>query len=208
MTHIDWNIAFDLLQSLSIIIASSVAINGINSWRREVRWKSQYELAEEVLSLFYEVQETISIIRSPLIFEKEGRTRKKIENENPKDTEILDRANIVLERFEKNKEPFYKLRALKYRFITVFGKETESPFKDLIKLMNEIITASKILGRIHWKDQGRRKFTEEQFEIHLKEMKKYEDVIWESQNEDNIKAKLDEIISEVEQICSGVLKKK
>lgn len=52
MCEIDWNLFFDVIKSLSIIIASIVAIYGINSWRREAKWKRKYELAEEVLSLF------------------------------------------------------------------------------------------------------------------------------------------------------------
>ncbi|WP_228235727.1 hypothetical protein [Allomuricauda sp. M10] len=208
MKNIDWNIAFEILKSLSIIIASSVAIYGINSWRREVKWKRKYELAEEVLSLFYEVQETISIIRSPLGYVNEGSSRKRMENEKPEDTEILDRAYTVIERFEKNKEPFFKLRAMKYRFITVFGRESESPFNEIVKLTNKIMTVSNFLGRRYWRDQGRRKFTDEQFQKHLDKMEEYEAVIWEGYEDDKIKSQLDNIVLQIEKICNTVLKKK
>ncbi len=41
-----------VIRDASIVIASITAIYGINSWRREHRWKKQSELAEEVLTLF------------------------------------------------------------------------------------------------------------------------------------------------------------
>jgi hypothetical protein len=207
-TNIDWNLVFDILKSVSIIIASGVAIYGINSWRREAKWKRKYELAEEALSLFYEVQEAISIIRSPFGYVNEGNTRKRTENEKPEDSEILDKAYTVVERFEKNKEPFHKLRAIKYRFITVFGKESEKPFNDIIKLTNKIITASNFLGRRYWKDQGRRKFTDEQLEKHLEKMDEYETIIWEDDEDDKIKTQLDGIINNIEKVCNSVLNKK
>jgi len=210
MCEIDWNLLFDVIKSLSIIVASGVAIYGINSWRREAKWKRKYELAEETLSLFYEVQDAISIIRSPFGHTGEGKTRKRNENERKEDSEILDQAYVVIERFENNKEPFYKLRALKYRFITLFGKDSEQYFNDIVKLTNRIMTVSGFLGRRYWKDQGRRKFTDEQFEKHLKNMEEYEAIIWEDygENGDEIKEKLEQIISGIEKICNSVLRKK
>ncbi len=210
MCKIDWNLLLDIIKSISIIIASIVAVYGIDSWRRETKWKRKYELAEEALSLFYEIQDAISIIRSPLGYVGEGKSRKRDKNEREEDSEILDRAYVVIERFENNKEPFFKLRALKYRFITIFGKESECFFNDVVILTNRIISVSGLLGKRYWKDQGKRQFTEEQFEKHLKRMEEYEGVIWEnnSENEDEIKIKLEQIIEGIEKVCNTVLRKK
>lgn len=209
-TSIDWNLIFDLLKSISIIIASGVAIYGINSWRRETKWKRKYELAEETLSLFYEVQDAVSIIRNPMAYEGEGRTRKRSDNESPEDSEILDRAYTVIERFEKNSEPFHKLKAIKYRFITVFGKESEKPFNEIIKITNKIMLVSRFLGNRYWKEQGRKNFSEEQFKNHINQMHEYESIIWERyhSDKDEIKDKLDDTVNEIESICNKVLKKK
>ena len=209
-TEIDWSLIFDIFKSISIIIASCVAIYGINSWRRETKWKRKYELAEETLSLFYEVQDAFSVIRSPFGNINEGKTRKREKNEKEEDSIILDQAYTVIERFEKNKEPFFKLRSMKYRFITLFGKESEQYFNDVIKLTNKIMTVSGFLGRRYWQDQGRRKFTEVQYEKHLNKMFEYERIIWEDygEDEDEIKKELNRIISEVEKICNKVLNKK
>lgn len=209
MNYIDWKLVFDVLKSISIIIASLVAIYGINSWRREIRWKSKYHLAEEALSLFYEVQDKIFIIRNPAGNSNEGRTRKKGENENPDDSEVLDSAYVVIERFENNKESFYKMKAIKYRFCAVFGKDCEKPFHDITKLTNKVLLASRLLGTNYWKNQGKKNFTDDQFKKHLKEMYKYEAIIWERHDEDDeLKKELLRIINEIENICDSVLKKK
>lgn len=208
-TNIDLKLVFDILKSISIIIASGVAIYGINSWRREIKWKRKYELAEETLSLFYEVQDAISIIRSPFVSVSEGKTRKRQERETKEDSEILDRAYVVVERFEKNKESFFKLRAIKYRFITLFGKESEKPFNEIVKLTNKIMTVSGFLGR-YWKDHSRRNFSDEQLEKYHPKMDEYEAIIWESYSEENdtIKEKLEQIISDIEAVCNTVLQKR
>ncbi|MEL7124132.1 MAG: hypothetical protein AAFO07_32150, partial [Bacteroidota bacterium] len=185
---------------------SAVAIYGINSWRREAKWKRKYELAEEALALFYEVQDAISTIRSPLGHTSEGKTRKRRENESERDSEILDRAYVVRERFEKNKDPFFKLKALKYRFVALFGKGAEVYFNDIIKLTNKIIAVSDILGR-YWKDEGKRKYTAEQQQRNIKQTEDYESIIWENwgNSEDEIKKELERIIEGIEKVCNAVL---
>jgi hypothetical protein len=207
----DLNTIIEILKSVSIIIASFVAIYGINSWRREAKWKRKYKIAEEVLSLFYEIEEAISIIRSPFGYTDEGKTRKRGKNENPDNTELLDRAYTVIERFEKNGKPFHKLRALKFRFISLFGKDSAKPFNDVIKLTNRIIGASNRLGQWYWPRQGREKFSDSEFHKHLKEMHEYEAIIWEdftSDGKDDIKEKMKSIIEDAESICNKVLRKK
>lgn len=53
----DW---IDLIQGASVIIASCVAIFGINAWRKEFVDKRRIELAEEVLALFYQAKDIIA----------------------------------------------------------------------------------------------------------------------------------------------------
>jgi hypothetical protein len=67
---------FDILESVSIIIAAIVAIKGIDSWRRELRGSKEVELSEQVLALFYECRDNIRFIRNPFSHSDEGSTRK------------------------------------------------------------------------------------------------------------------------------------
>lgn len=74
---------FDILKSLSIIVASFAALKGINEWRRELKSKKQMELAEEVLVLFYQCKDHIKMIRNPFSYKGEGSTRKSSSGETP-----------------------------------------------------------------------------------------------------------------------------
>jgi len=201
---------FDIIQALSVIIASIIAYYGISSWRKETMWKRKYELAEEVLSCFYEVSENFDTIRNPAGYVGEGKTRKRNENESPEESKILDSAYVVIERFEKVKAPFIKLKSLKYRFMVLFGKESEKPFNKIIKLTNKLFLASHRLGYKYWKDQVRQKFTDEKFDYHLKKMHEQEAIFWADfgEKEDVFKNDVDEVISEIENICQKIIEKK
>lgn len=198
---------FNLIQCICVLIASVTAIFGITSWRREAKWKRKYELAEEVLSLFYECREKIEIIRSPAGYVGEGNTRKRNENELPEESEILDQAYVFFERYEKEKESFIKLYTIKFRFIAVFGKEADVPFDEIKKIINQILFAANRLGYRYWKDQGRRKFTEAQFEKHLEQMEKHEAIVWSSYDDDEFSQKVDESIEKIEAYCLSIMKK-
>lgn len=207
--NVDYQLITSVIQNLAVITASVTAILGIRSWRRETKWKRKYELAEEVRTLFYDAQERIHVIRNPISHPTEGKTRKRDPKETEEESKILDDGFIVHERFDREREPFVKLKTLKFRFMVVFGKSSSEPFDELARLMNDILFATNRLGTRYWQDQGRRKFTPEQEEKHLNEMHECESIIWTNHSgEDKVRDRMDQIITKVENICSEVIRAK
>jgi hypothetical protein len=199
----------DISQALCVMIASAVAIYGISSWRREAKWKRKYELAEEVLSCFYDISERFDIIRNPVGHVGEGKTRKRNTNELPEESEILDSAYVAIERYENEKAPFIRLRPLKYRFMVLYGKEAGEPFDEIVLLTNKLFIACQSLGHKYWKDQGRRNFTEEQFQEHLRNMNKQESILWSNYGEiDDFKERVNNAITKIEVLCKNIIEKR
>lgn len=133
---------FDGTRTLAIVVVSIVGIYGINSWRRETRWKRKYELAEEVLALVYEAKECIEMIRQDFSWGYEGQTRKKGEHETPEETGIRNTAYVTVERSNRVNETFNKLQSLKFRFATVFNQPNTSLFDELIKTRNTLVSSA------------------------------------------------------------------
>jgi hypothetical protein len=199
----------DILESISLIIAAWTVIIGVNAWRHEFIGKRRIELAEEVLALFYEARDVISYIRSPFGFVGEGGSRKSSESESPEEKQFYDRAYVVVERYNKNKELFNKIYSMRYRFMAQFGKEASVPFDDLRKIVNDIFISSQMLAD-YWKDQGRRTWkTEAEFKKHLEEKREYEAVFWEmSADRDPITPRVSAVISNIEDRCNAIIGKK
>jgi len=192
-----------ILESTSVIIASVIAsvtvIFGVNAWRREYIGKKKLELAEEVLALFYEAQDTISYIRNPFSFVGEGSTRNVAPNESTEEKQINNNANVVFERYEKRKDLFNKLYSMRYRYMAQFGKDSAKPFEDLRKIVNDIFISARMLPHF-WLDQGRRQWKNDQeFQEHLKEMHRCEAIFWEKSSEkDPIIPRVNLVISDIE----------
>jgi hypothetical protein len=116
---------------------------------------------------------------------------------------------VVFERYQKKEELFNKLQSIRYRFMARFGKDTEKPFTELSKIINEIFISARMLGSHYWKRQGRVKMEGDEFKKHLEGMHKHEAVFWfMGDEEDKIGPRVDSIIEQVESITKDVLEEK
>lgn len=191
----------EIIKSLGIIIATGVAIWGINSWRREAKWKRKYELAEEVLAGFYEAHQTIKLVRSPFGFGNEGASRPRQDNETIEVSQIYDQAYVSRERFERNKKSLEKLQALKFRFIALYGKKYEQHFDTFITTVNTIFWASDQIARVRLGQYGDDKnFIRET-------LKESREILYSRPKEDKIETELLEAIKSIETKCSEIIGK-
>lgn len=174
-----------IAQAVAVVAACWAIISGVGAWKREFIGKRKIELAEETLAVFFEIKDAISFIRSPWSSSTEGSTRKRSEHETEAETQLLDRGYIVFERYESKKEVFVRFNTLKYKFMAIFGTETESIFKDTNQMLNSIFSSANMLSTHYWQRQGRVKMEEDEFQKHLDEMHKHEGIFWDRYNDDD-----------------------
>jgi hypothetical protein len=191
----------EIVNTIAIIIASVVAIYGINAWRKEFQGKRKIELAEEILSLFYEARDAISAIRSPFGFQGEGSTRKPQEGETPQEKQARDNAYVVYERLDKRKEVFNKLHSKRYQFMARFGKEEAKPFEELRHMVIEIKCAADQLAEI-WCEVP---YDEEDKKTLKEQRKEQEKIFWYYGSSDPIVPRVEKIISDIEAICKPII---
>lgn len=139
----------DVLASISVIIAAITFAAGVYAWKREYVGKRRIELAQSVLAMFYEADEAIMAIRNESGYEDEGNTRKRCEEETPRESKILDQDYVVFERYQARVKLFAEIRSNKYQFMAVFGKECGEPFDELNKAVTKILLAGRALARFH-----------------------------------------------------------
>lgn len=189
----------EVVETVSIVVASLVAILGINAWRREHVGTRRVELAEDTLALFYEANDVIRHIRHPASFGEETAHITRKDDEDQKSFEARRNASIVFVRYDKNKELFNKIYAARYRFMAQFGKDSAKPFDDLHKITAEIFSAAQVLARL-WKQEHFRTPTAER--EHFERIQEQENIFWEGlPDTDPINSRLDKIIKDIEAIC-------
>ncbi len=197
----DWA---DLIQGLSIIIASGVAVYGIDAWRREFRGKRQIELAEEVLGLFYEARDLIEAIRNPLGFVGEGKTREPGPNERPEDKECLDRAFVLIERYNAHREPFAQIQSLRYRFMAVFGRGAVKPFDDLNWVLLDLLNSARRMATLFTASE--RAFrTEADYQKYHDQRDKVDRIFYGGGADDPVRPRVEQLLSGIESICRDAI---
>lgn len=197
-------------ETVAIIVASGTAIYGIDSWRRELRGKRRYELAEETLSLFYKVKDVISAIRSPLGHTGEGQSRPASPGEDPEEKKSRDLAYSLWERYLKHEETFNRLRTLRYECMAIFGKEAAGPFDDLNKIVQKFVVAVDMLGYAWGRmNQIGLAAPYEEIESLEKIVKEHRAVFWEGMGKpDPIIEIASHMIDEAEKLCVPILSEK
>ena len=199
----------ELAKNISVILGALALILGIRAWKREYIGKRKIELAEDTLMLFYQARDAIREIRNPFGRMGEGSSRQKSENETESETELLNRAYVVFERYQKQEETFNKLQSTRYRFMARFGRENEAPFIELNKILNDIFLAAQMLGTHYWQRQGRVRMEGDEFKKHLEEMHKYEAIFWfQGEERDEIGPIVENVIKQIENITKATLTEK
>lgn len=189
--------------SISAIAVAIVAWRGLNTWRKELKWKKEYEIAERVLSLFYEARDDLRFIRNRYLRNGEGESRKQEKGETEEEKELLDRAYVVFERYERCKKTFDELHSLRYRFEATFGKETIVPFVELNGIVNKIFWAGSTLMQ-----KARMEYKERDTAQLKTEFQRVNSILHgKKDNTNEISAKLENIINRIEDICKPIIQK-
>lgn len=195
----------NLIASLATLIASITGIWAILTWRKEVKFKRKYELAEKVLANAYEAVAIINIIRSPASRSDEGQSRKRDKNETPKQTEQLNQLYVIIERYHNNNDSFKRLYAIRFQLKAVFGDKLEDSVSKILNKPKQIInTVNEYADTI----KNPNNYTEkEKQEL----AKKYRNTVFgpltkEERKEDFIYKEMKKALDDIEKVCRKYLK--
>ena len=202
----DW---IDAIQAVAVILASGVAIFGINAWRKEFLGKRKIELAEEVLALFYQAKDIISFIRQRFNYTGEGSARIPEANETPTQKRIRDLGHVIFERYNPHRKLFSRIAAIRYRFMAQFGADKAAPFDELASIMDQIFCAARESADI----EERLERLKGNFSIQGS-FKEYEAMLEENNQilhaglkNDPIRPRLDKLVADIKRTCEEQIAK-
>lgn len=174
-----------------------VAIWGMRSWYREYTYKKKSELAEEILCLFYQMQESISWIRHPAALDFEIDEIKKQTNRATCKGEAAPFYYLVAKlRIQEKKELIASFSALKYVAKAKLDKKLAPCFENIVRLINTIS-----INSLHLFNDGNN--------MSVATREKMENVIWEGHSlckEKDMTSEIEENIKQVEKICEKYIK--
>src|SRR4051794_40725357 len=138
-----WSAVGDALKAYAPVLtacaawfAAFTAYRGLRKWREEALGKRRAELAEHVLTGFYQVQDIFKGARSPLVLQHEMRPRQGVP-----DAVATDASYAPFQRLSEHRDFLSDFRARKYAFAAVFGSKKAEPFDEITRIHSEIVSA-------------------------------------------------------------------
>ena len=187
-------VAKDLVLAGVAISGAIVGWKALTKWREETVGKRRLELAEEILSAFYQIQEIIYDARSPMIWASEM-----VKEEGVPDEVVQDSAYGPIRRLRKSFDHVRALRTKRHRFAALFGRGTTKPWDEIEAVLNEINAASEAIlmlrGEHVLPGDPQAKFYKEQRQILARRM-----------DEDPITPRVDAAVREIEAICRPIIR--
>ncbi|HXT40143.1 MAG TPA: hypothetical protein VN887_08975 [Candidatus Angelobacter sp.] len=203
----DSNIWLELVKTLPSVVTAITAIigvkigaHGLKKWREETIGKRKTELAEDVLSGFYQIRDIVRAIRSPMSFSGESKDRPKEEHESEVESRLKDSYYVTIARYDEHGKAIADLMTKQYRMKAMFGAEAVEPFIQLHRILSEIIVAARMLITTDDRERSGNSPTV------VDQCRKWEAVIWwGAEEKDALEKKLDSAILEMERVCRPIL---
>lgn len=189
--------------------AALFAFLGLRVWRQEMKGRRNAELAEDVLTAFYEAQDIYRWVRNPGSFAIEADGRARQDDEDEELARELDALFVPIARINNERESLSKFYAKRHRFRAIFGPDADAPFHALRKAESEVVSAANMLTRMAITDHRRDHRTYSVREMQAEHMtqedqrrEKYQARIWGFGDEDDeIAQRIDLAVKEIENIC-------
>ncbi|PWW34556.1 hypothetical protein DFO83_11183 [Idiomarina loihiensis] len=128
LTSADISLTKDLVAIIGTFGALAIGILGLNTWRRQLHGTSKFEVAKNILTTTYKIEDAIQAVRSPMLHlrKEEVEAGRALEEEQ----------RIYSERLQRLNEKRAELRTLALEARAIWGEQDH--FDALQKLIGKL----------------------------------------------------------------------
>ena len=135
-----------VVTSLATVAAVFIAGMGLSTWKAQIKWQTDHDLARRILIEIYRFRDAVGAARNPFVFAHEKRDDDTIENagigtrrQNHDGTR-----RAIQRRFSEIEKSTPQLYALLLEAEAVWGQELSAIWPDVIRLYNELSSQAKL----------------------------------------------------------------
>jgi hypothetical protein len=135
----------DIVTILATITAAIVAIKGFETWKKQLNWKTQYEIAQRLLRATYKLRDALAIVRTPLMDEGENFwAKREAMNQgysiDHSATTIHRKRLVYKERWQQVQEAINDIDSVSLEAEAIWGLIVKSKLKPLIECSAMLFT--------------------------------------------------------------------
>ena len=133
----------DIVLTIAAVIASYIAIGGLDTWRRQLSGNVEYQLAKNILTTLYALRDAIETVRDPLMSysAEPDLPEEKLKNLTRPEKEWHGLVQAYQKRWEAIPVAKTRLNANLWEAEAVWGKAITSKIQPLMTMLNELFWA-------------------------------------------------------------------
>ena len=137
------SIISDSLVAISAIVVASVAICGLNTWRRELKGRVLFDIARKIIRLSIELRANFEWARFPLSTSTESSGRQKAIGESTGETLAKDAWYVKYQRLKPLTTNIQSLQEMDWEIQTLLGDKSQK-ISNAIKIYRECYAKLKV----------------------------------------------------------------
>jgi hypothetical protein len=187
---VDWSATGDMLSGIGtvagaafVLIAARIGRDTFEGWKRQKIEERRSNLAEQVLTLSYRLQEALSVIRSPLRLHEESKAaEEKLREQGMVTQQTTDRqiqmlltAQSTLTRISDYAEAFDQLSTVRPLMRAVFGQPLTAHLETIVGARNKVRAAAHSYAATARPMRAHPLVNQQEYA----EQRLFEDILWE-----------------------------
>ena len=131
----------DISQIIFYLAVPTLTCIGLNSWKKELIGKNEYEIAKQALSKAYSIKHQIWIVQNAIVYPSEWAKRKPKENETESQKRAAESYFAYQKRLQSIENKINKIRPTMIEVEAVFGEEAKIKLDKLIAITDQLRAA-------------------------------------------------------------------
>lgn len=128
----------DIVTGASALVAAIVAIKGLQTWKKQLKGKTEYEVAQKLLRATYAVREAFAYVRNPFQSSDEiaqAMQEANIEGDSREDPRLQAQTEIAVyqRRWQKVQNAFVELESILLEAEAIWGESVRENIRPLQK---------------------------------------------------------------------------
>ena len=130
----------DVLLAIAAIVGSSIAVIGLNTWKKQIKSRADYELAKALLVDIYELREAVSSVRNPFMLgEEQAVPDQDVKSAKSPEHEHAVRLGYAYQkRWENVSAVTARMYARMNEAEVLWGPRVRQQFSKLMRVVNEL----------------------------------------------------------------------
>ena len=194
ISGVDWSLTKDIVSMIGTIGVLTIGVVGLSTWRKQLLGTSKYQVAKDILTATYRLQDAMQAVRSPMVYLK----REEVEAGN----QLKEEQRVYSERLRYLDEQKSILRTLALEARAIWGEQGEQ----CLEKLNALVGTLHAEIWLHFWLKGAYAGSGATVDRNPKRVQANDDVVYWTSGDDNFSKQIASAVQDVEEMFQSKMR--